>query len=394
MTRRLTALALALVLAFALTGCWEAEPEPDDFWNDGTHSEETSPEETPLTVTDFTLPYLSGQTLDPVTCIDGVQQTVGALLYEPLFALDNSFSPQKVLCRRAESSDDHLTWVLSLRDDVTFSDGSPLTASDVLATYRRAAESDRYGARFANVASMKVQDAYTLIITLTQANIYFDSLLDIPIVKSGTEKNLVPLGTGPYIYTTDENGASLTASTGWWRGNALPLARIALAAAKDNETAASLFASQAVHLLVVDPTGTAAVPMSGETALTDVPTTAMQFLGFDLSSAPLGDAAVRRAMSGVLDRDTLVSSLLSGHGTATQIPLPARFSSLSSRYDLIQYEYRTSAADYAAALEAAGVTAVRPRSLTLLVNPAFDGRADHYAASLAVGGLSDGLAEG
>ena len=38
MTRRLTALALALVLALSLTGCWEAEPEPDDFWNDDLSS--------------------------------------------------------------------------------------------------------------------------------------------------------------------------------------------------------------------------------------------------------------------------------------------------------------------------------------------------------------------
>lgn len=368
MTRRLTALVLALLLALTLTGCWEAEPEPDDFWNDEPQQEDTPPAETPLTVTDFTLPYLSGQTLDPVTCIDGVQQTVGALLYEPLFTLDNNFSPREVLCRRAESADDHLTWVLSLRDDVTFSDGSPLTASDVLAVYRRAAESDRYGARFANVASMKVQDTHTLVVTLTQANLYFPSLLDIPIVKAGTEKNLVPLGTGPYIYTTGEDGASLTASTGWWRGEALPLTRIALAAVKDNDTAASLFTSQAVHFLLIDPTGTAAVPTSGEVALTDVPTTAMQYLGFNLSRAPLGDAAVRRAMSGTLDREELVSSLLSGHGTATQLPLPTQLASLSSRYDLRRYEYRTTAADYAAALEAAGVTAARPRSLTLLVN--------------------------
>lgn len=38
MTRRLTALALALVLALSLTGCWEAEPEPDNFWNDDLSS--------------------------------------------------------------------------------------------------------------------------------------------------------------------------------------------------------------------------------------------------------------------------------------------------------------------------------------------------------------------
>ena len=81
MTRRLTALARALVLTLSLTGCWEAEPEPDDFWGDELPPEEqeTSQRE-PAQIADFTLSYLSGQTFDPVTCIDGVQQTVCALL--------------------------------------------------------------------------------------------------------------------------------------------------------------------------------------------------------------------------------------------------------------------------------------------------------------------------
>lgn len=57
MTRRLTALALALVLALSLTGCWEAEPEPDDFWGDELPPEEqeTSRRE-PAQISDFTLP--------------------------------------------------------------------------------------------------------------------------------------------------------------------------------------------------------------------------------------------------------------------------------------------------------------------------------------------------
>ena len=139
MTRRLTALALALVLALSLTGCWEAEPEPDDFWGDELPPEEqeTSQRE-PAQISDFTLPYLSGQTFDPVTCIDGVQQTVGALLYEPLFTLDASFTPQPVLCERSSCDAQALTWTFALRSAV-FSDGTALTANDVLAAYRRAA---------------------------------------------------------------------------------------------------------------------------------------------------------------------------------------------------------------------------------------------------------------
>ena len=85
-----------------------------------------------------------------MTCIDGVQQTVGALLYEPLFTLDNSFAPQPVLCEHSSCDAQALTWTFALRSAV-FSDGTALTANDVLAAYRRAAESARYGARFANV---------------------------------------------------------------------------------------------------------------------------------------------------------------------------------------------------------------------------------------------------
>ena len=362
MTRRLTALALALVLALSLTGCWEAEPEPDDFWGDELPPEEqeTSQRE-PAQISDFTLPYLSGQTFDPVTCIDGVQQTVGALLYEPLFTLDNSFAPQPVLCEHSSCDAQALTWTFALRSAV-FSDGTALTANDVLAAYRRAAESARYGARFANVASMKAQDAHTLIVTLTQANGSFPALLDIPIVKAGTENDLVPLGTGPYVYTTAADGAALTANP-HWQGSSLPLERIALAAVKDNDTALSRFASRSVHFLCLDPTGTGARTVGGAVESTDVPTAAMQYLGFNLSRTPLNDAAVRRAMSGVIDRGTLVSSLLSGHGTAAQLPIAPQDADYPKTY-----EYRTTAEEYAAALETAGVTAARPRSLTLLVN--------------------------
>ncbi len=114
MTRRLTALALALVLALSLTGCWEAEPEPDDFWNDDPSSpSEEEPQREPAQISDFTLPYLSGQTFDPVTCIDGVQQTVGALLYEPLFTLDASFFDQCIsLLFLCTNIDDGHSWVL------------------------------------------------------------------------------------------------------------------------------------------------------------------------------------------------------------------------------------------------------------------------------------------
>lgn len=363
MTRRLTALALALLLALSLSGCWEEEvPEEDDFWNDTAQDEPVSDE--PLsTVSRFTLPYLTGQTFDPVDCIDGVQQVIGALLYEPLFTLDEHFEPQGVLCTAAEFNAETLTYTLTLRSDVLFSDGSPLTASDVLAVYRRAAESTRYGARFAHVTAMRLRSTNELLITLDRADARFPALLDIPIVKSGTEGELVPPGTGAYLYVSDADGAALLANSAWRGANALPLERIALFGAKDNDTAASLFTANSVHLLRTDPTGRDALAASGDVTVTAIPTASMQFLGFNTQRALLSDAAVRTAMSAVIRRDTLAQALLSGHARPAQLPIAPE----SPLYPADAEQTLTEAA-YAAALESAGVTAARPRSLTLLVN--------------------------
>ena len=77
--KRLCALLLALAMALLLCSCWEEE-ETDEFWNEALPDEQAE-ESSETRISAFALPYLQNQTLDPVTCIDGVQQTVGALLY-------------------------------------------------------------------------------------------------------------------------------------------------------------------------------------------------------------------------------------------------------------------------------------------------------------------------
>lgn len=239
MKRRLAALLCALALSLSLAGCWSSDvsDEGNDFWEEPPEQEADNSPLTPIT--SFALPYLQGVTLDPLTCPDGMQQVLGALLYEGLFALDESFAPQNVLCSRYERSDDGTSYTFYLRDDASFSDGSALTANDALATLRRAQQSERYSARFANVSSMRASGG-ALIVTLSRADSAFPALLDIPIVKAGSEKSTVPLGTGPYLFVTDGNGAFLKRSADW-HGGALPFERIELRAAKDTDTAAYLF---------------------------------------------------------------------------------------------------------------------------------------------------------
>ena len=114
MKRSLLCLLLALVL-LCTTGCsdWEAADDPLGELSSFYQTENDEPEPEPLTA--LTLPYVSGETLDPVTATDTVQQTVGALLYEGLFALDQQFQPQPVLADSWEYDSQRLVWTIHIR---------------------------------------------------------------------------------------------------------------------------------------------------------------------------------------------------------------------------------------------------------------------------------------
>ena len=97
MTKKRLLKLLTLVCAVSLlTGCWE-DPPIDAMDLPIVEAEEE--EETVSLPTAFSLPYAPDQTLDPVTCPDGIQLVVSSLLYEGLFRLDRQLEPQPGLCQ-------------------------------------------------------------------------------------------------------------------------------------------------------------------------------------------------------------------------------------------------------------------------------------------------------
>ena len=165
MKKRLLPLLLALLL-LALTGCEDLDStDPLDELSQFYRQENEEPEPEPLTA--FTLPYVSGETLDPLTTTDTVQQTVGQLLYEGLFALNEQFEPEPVLADAYTYDSESRTWTITLRSGVMFSDGSMLTAQDVAASLARAKSSPRYGARLRCVNSVTAWDG-AVVITLSE----------------------------------------------------------------------------------------------------------------------------------------------------------------------------------------------------------------------------------
>ena len=373
-------LCVFLILVLLLSGCWQEAP-PEELVLQPEEEEEAETQQTGAVLPEvFSLPYAPGLTLDPVTCPDGMQQVVASLLCEGLFRLGPDLEPVPWLCESYTYDAASYTYTLTLRKNVCFSDGSPLSAADVKATLDRARQSQRYRARLADVTAVTA-GAGTVTIALSGPNTGLPALLDIPIVKAGTQDR--PIGTGPYLLSSENNGDWLIANQSWWQGTQLPLDRIALVEASDQDTMLYRFTSHDVQLITADLTGTTPIAATGNVTYRDANTTILQYLGCNTARAPLSDPAVRRCLWQGIDREQLVSAFLSSHGAASQFPVsPA--SPLYPR-DL---ETAYSASAFSSALAETGGSR---RTLTLLVNEENSFKvsaAQQIARTFTAGGLS------
>ena len=98
---------------------------------------------------------------------------------ETLYVLDENLSAQPFLCEKAENTDD-TTWVLTLRDDVTFQNGEKMTAQTVKDCWER---TDAQNARFADILYVDSMEADGQVLTVktTKPVPSFTSALTTPI---------------------------------------------------------------------------------------------------------------------------------------------------------------------------------------------------------------------
>lgn len=108
--------------------------------------------------------------LDPQMATDTASVTVLHAVMEGLTALDDHGQPQPAVAERWQTAD-NVTWVFYLRD-VTWSDGTSLTAADFVYAWKRAVDpvtGSPVAPRFANIASVVATDAHTLTVQLHTA---------------------------------------------------------------------------------------------------------------------------------------------------------------------------------------------------------------------------------
>lgn len=160
--------------------------------------------------------YYPQITLNPYECTDYTNRVLFSLLYQGLFTTDRDYQVRPMLCKNYRMSEDMRIYTF-YPEDATFSDGSRLTAQDVLDSLLAAKESTVYGGRFIQVEQIQLsEDGQGVTVKLTTPYENFPILLDVPILKSEQVKSGAPLGTGPYRLSSVGSRMALQRRNDWW----------------------------------------------------------------------------------------------------------------------------------------------------------------------------------
>lgn len=240
---------------------------------------------------------------------------------------DNAIVPALASARTV--SPDGLTYTFTLREGVTFHDGSALTADDVVTSLQTAKDDAtiQNSADLANVASIASPDASTVVVTLAQPNIDFLFALTGRaglIFKSGdtTDFQTAANGTGPFRVESWSTGQSLTLTRydGYW-GEAAGVSEVVLDYIPDQSAAANAAVSGDLDVaLEIDPELRGQIEGTGAFAIESGLTTDKGTLAFNNAKAPLNDQRVREALRLAIDHDAFIETLGSGETLSGPIP--------------------------------------------------------------------------
>jgi peptide/nickel transport system substrate-binding protein len=300
------AFALAVVLALAVRAGAETRP---DYGGDlsGTLSGEPA-------------------SLDPVEARSHAEITVIGLVFDTLYRA----TPEGKLVPHLAAALPEVAGLdvtIRLRRGLTFSDGSALDASDVVASLQRLAKSDA-GWLLAPVDTIAASGD-DVVLTLTADAPDLAALLAAPqsaITPRGAAPKKTPIGSGPFSIDSIDRGRRrivLVANDDHFAGRAY-LDRLELRWYDDPDAEARQFEDGKLQLSARGATAFSGAQPKYRSGVAEGPATVLSFVGFSRGHAAItGDVDFRRALHLAIARGGLSSSGRGERVTPTADPVPA-----------------------------------------------------------------------
>ncbi len=247
--------------------------------------------------------------LDPSVALEGAVPLIARQVFDTLVAYrEGSTDVEPALATRWTVSRDGLVWSFTLRDNVRFHDGTPLTSAEVAASFERQLRlgsppaPDPWAALFRGrpgiVREVRAPDPKTVQIVLLQPYAPLLTVLAHPVLavaRASTAENGLFTGTGPYrVVDASAGRLALEAAPGYWGPAPRSPRLVFLDVATDDQAEAAL---DARTLDVWYPAGP---PRRTEGALA-TPGLHVGYLTFQTEKEPFSRRKVRHAVAAALD---------------------------------------------------------------------------------------------
>lgn len=272
-------------------------------------------------------------TLDPQRSADYSPKTVVANMCESLTIIQADGSVEMNLATSVASPDE-LTFVADIKPGITFWDGSPLTADDVVFSLGRnigAESTSPYGSDFINVASIEKSGDLQVTLRLsapdpllptklatTGASISEASVAEAAGDQYGTASGGV-MCTGPYQFESWTPGRNIviTRNNNWWNTATTPhVQSVQFEFIGDNDTLATALLSGDIDGAYDVPTGSlASLSESTVGSLYRGKSTISVVLGPTSTTGPGADPAFRAALNLAIDKEAIAAIAAGGAGS-------------------------------------------------------------------------------
>lgn len=242
---------------------------------------------------------------------------------------DTSLTIEPWLAKSWNSKDGQL-WTIELRDGVTFQNGKPMNGAAVKASLERTIKDSLAMKNALRIESIEA-NGNTLTIKTKEPFPEFPSELVHPntSIIDVTETDFVkkPIGTGPFAVSSFTPGTAvdLERYNGYWNGAAkLDSARFSF---NKDANARSLALQAGTADIVFRPEVETLANLKAMKGVTVESTSTFRVhqMTMNLQRKPLQDIKVRKAIDALINRQSIVDTILKGHAEAAKGPFPSSF---------------------------------------------------------------------
>jgi peptide/nickel transport system substrate-binding protein len=269
-----------------------------------------------------------GDLLDPATIVSYEQEMAVNQPYDRLANPDSDFKLSPELAESWESNPDATEWTFHLRKDVKFHDGKPMTAKDVVYTFKRLID-PKVGSEGASVLGFLKPEG---IIAVDDYTVKFKTdkpVTELPSFVSTKNTRIVPEGstreslqfsgngTGPWIpvdFKPVEQPHKFVKNPNYWKPGLPKADCLEIYTLGEDTTRGAALQSGQVDIGQASYPMISALQKDKNLQLMETKAGSSETLSMWSDTPPFDKLEVRQALKKVVDREAIIKAALLGHG--------------------------------------------------------------------------------